>query len=88
MIQAGQVNSNLFKIMATKYFTRDSQVGHKIPKNELMQGDLLFSLPVCKATPPSAWFLLCSLIPASGERHYLLNLFWVLKRRVCIEMHV
>lgn len=59
MIQAGQVNLNLFKLRTAQYFTRGSHVGHKIPKNELMQEDLLFSFLVCKVTPPSARFLLC-----------------------------
>lgn len=54
MIQAGQMSLNLFKMMTAKYFTRGSQAGHKIPKNELMEGDLLFSLLIHKVTPLSA----------------------------------
>lgn len=88
MDQAAQKNLNLFKMRAAQHFTRCSQAGHKILKSELTEENLLFSFLLCKATLPSAQFLFCWLIPASGEGHYLLSLVWVLNGRVCIEIHV
>lgn len=54
-----KVNLNLIKMKTEQYFYTDSQVGCKIPRNELMQEDLLFPFLICEVTPPPAQFLLC-----------------------------